>query len=250
MATPPRARAKTTTAAAAKRSAAVGRSLPPITPARFKELIGLVEQLANGPAVDVFIAAAQGYRARHRSGTDRPLNASEAASFAAGMAQVVASPPIDVAVALQQSELRAYDEPEPMELLLRGGIATAPKFMEVAQRFVALIEMPADDFMAAREAGALDVSLDDAVKAMEYEDMAGAGGVRERSQRAFEHFAASAGVAPGKALSLLPIALWKAIEQAMSHLGLTRQPSSLTGSAPSMDGVGSTSSTASPTPTP
>lgn len=250
MPSPPRANQKTKTTAARRKSpAAVRRSLPPITVARFDEALQLVEAIVD-EQTDLFIAKAQDYRERHRAGTERGLTATEAGQLAASMSAVVASPPVDVAVALQQSDLRGYDEPEPVELLLRAGIATAPAFMAAVQRFVALIEMPAGEFRAAREDARLDQALDAAVEAMEYEDLSGTDGARERAQRAFEHFATDAGATPGKALSLLPRALWSAVEQATSALGLRRAQSSLTGSLPSMDGTDQTSSTTPVTSTP
>jgi hypothetical protein len=151
-----------------------------------------------------------------------------------------------VAVEVQESGLRGYDEPEPVEILLRAGVATAPAALASVLRFVALVEMPADQFMAAREADELDAALDTAVKAMEYTDLDGPQGMRARAVMAFEHFGRAAG-AEGKALSLFPRALWQAVQQATSSLGLVRAPSSLTGSPPRMDGQGETSSTASVT---
>jgi hypothetical protein len=252
MASTPRPAAKTTPAAARRRAAATGRSLPllpPVTVARFEEALALVEQLVD-EQTDVFIAKAQDYRERHRNGTERALSAAEAVQIAAGLASAVAAPPVDVAVALQQSDLRAYDEPEPVELLMRAGVATAPAFMGAVQRFVALIEMPADTFRAAREAQTLEQALTDAATAMAYEDLDGTDGARARAARALEHFTAAAGASPGKAWSLLPRALWQAVQQATSALGLAQGPSSLIGSAPNMDGLGETSSTTSPTSKP
>lgn len=202
----------------------------------------LVEDLFD-ENVDVLIAKAQQYRERHREGTERPLTALEAAQVTAGWTVADDLPPVAVAVAVQQSDLRAYDEPEPMELLLRAGVATAPAAMGSVKRFVALVEMPADVFRAARESEELDQKLTEAVIAMAYEDLDGPNGLRERAQRAWEHFASAAGAGPGKAGGLLLRTLFKAVEQATQALGLQRAPSSLTGSPPSTDGLEGTSST-------
>lgn len=222
-------------------------SLPAVTVARFEEALKLVEQLVD-EQTDIFVAKGHDYRQRHREGTERRLTAGEASLIASAMASGDGLPPVTLAVAVQESELRAYDEPDPMEILLRAGVATAPAFMTTVQRFVALIEMPADAFKDARESDALDDALDELVKAMAYEDLDGEKGARERAQRAWEHFANASGAGPGKALSLLPRILWQAIEQASSSLGFQRGPSSLTGSPPSTAGLAETSSTTSDTP--
>lgn len=222
------------------------RKLPPVTVARFEEAMNLVEQLVDDQT-DVFVAKGQAYRERHREGTERKLNAQEAAQVAAAWASADGLPPVTVAEAVQQSELRAYDEPEPIEILLRAGIATAPAAMGTVKRFVALIEMDPQQFQTAREADTLDEALDTAVEAMAYADLAEA---RGRAQRALEHFAKEAGDSSGKALSLLPGALWQALRQATTTLGLQRAPSSLTGSPPSTDGRDATSNTTSDMPAP
>lgn len=218
------------------------RKLPPVTPARFEEALSLVESLVD-EQTDMFIRMGQEYRDKHRQGTERKLTAQEAAQVASAMASAAGLPPVTVAVAVQESDLRAYDEPEPAEILMRAGVATAPAAIGAVQRFVALLEMPAQEFMDAREAEGLEDALDAAVKAMEYQDLQGPTGVRARAQKAFEHFAVAAGADPGKAWSLFPRALWQAIQQATSSLGLVRAPSSLTGSPPNTDGLGETSRT-------
>lgn len=219
-----------------------GPKLPPITVARFEETLALIEALFD-ENVDVLVAKGQEYREMHREGTERRLTAMEAAQVAAGMASGVGLPPVTLAVAVQESDLRAYDEPEPMEILLRAGVATAPAAMTTVKRFVALIEMAPDAFQAAREADDLDAALTTAVDAMAYDDLDGPTGARQRAQAALEHFARAAGSGPGKAGGLLLRALIQAIEQAVSSLGLQRAPSSLTGSPPNTDGAAETSST-------
>lgn len=214
--------------------------LPPVTVARFDEAMGLVEQLAGEETVSIFVTKGQEYRDIHREGSERRLTAMESAQVAAGMASGVGLPPVTLAVAVQESDLRAYDEPEPMELLLRAGIATAPAAMGTVKRFVALIEMSPGVFEEAREAGTLSRDLDAAAEAMATVPLKDA---RERAQCALEHFADAAGAAPGKAWGLLAQAMWQAISQAIDSLGLQRGPSSLTGSPPSTAGIEETSST-------
>lgn len=223
--------------------------LPALCVAHFEEAMRLVEELVE-EQTSVFIDRGQGYREQHRKGTERALSAAEAAQIAAAMASGEGLPPVALAVAVQESELRGYDEPEPMEILLAAGVATAPAAMSAVKRFVALIEMSVADLEAACESDRLDDELDAAVKAMTYAPLDGPTGARERARRAYEHFAKAAGSSQGKALSLLPRALWQAMTQATARLGLQSGPSSLTGSPPSTTGLGATSSTEPVTATP
>lgn len=227
-------------------------ALPAVTVARFQEALTLLDRLVDEQA-DLFIDKGQQYRQRHRAGTERKLNADEAAQVAAAMASAVgaeALPPVVLAEAVQASDLRAYDEPQPVELLLAAGVATAPAAMQAARRFVALIEMPADTFREARDAGRLGAALDDAIRESEYDDLAGPDGARERAQAALEHFSQASGAGQGKAMGLLIRAWWQAMKQAIEGLGLTQPTSSLIGSPPSTDGLVETSSTTSRTETP
>lgn len=218
------------------------KALPPVSVARFEEAMNLIETLVDDNA-DVLVAKGQEYREAHREGTERRLTAVEAAQVAAAWSASQGLPPVAVAEAIQQSELRAYDEPEAMEILLRAGVATAPAAMNTVKRFVALIEMPATQFREARENDTLDAALTDAVDAMSYIDLVGPNGARQRAQRALEHFAGAAGAGSGKAGGLLIRAMWQAVEQGLRNLGLQRAPSSLTGSPPNTDGLAETSST-------
>lgn len=213
-------------------------TLPPVSVLHFEHAMAIVEALV-GEQTDLFIAAGQDYRRRHREGTGRPLNAMEAAQLTAATADTAGLPPITLTVAYQESDLRAYDEPEPMEILLRSGIATAPAAMESAKRLVALIEMPKDLLIASEDGGTLDADLDATVAEMRGEDLTVA---RERANRAFAHFAVAAGASPGKTGGLILKAVMQAVDQATSALGLQRGPSSLTGSLPSTDGLAETSS--------
>lgn len=236
-------------AAAARKPAAVRRSLPPLSVAHFEEAMSLVEVLVE-EQTDVFVAAGQRYRERHREGTERRLTAQEAAQIAAAMASTEGLPPVAVAVAVQESDLRGYEEPEPREILLAAGVATAPAAIDAVKRFVALIEMTAGDLEAAHDAGNLDEVLDERAKAMTYVSLDGPDGMRNRAGAAWLHFAQAAGSSTGKALGLLLQAWLRAMEQSMTSLGFQRAPSSLTGSPPNTDGLDETSSTEPATSTP
>ncbi len=218
--------------------------LPPVTPARFTAVMGIVEALAE-ENTDVFIGIAQGYRERHREGTSRKLTAQEAAQIASAMADNAGLPPVTLAVAVQESDLRGYDEPEPLEILMRAGVATAPAAMTSVMRFVALMEMPADVFEAEYDQDTLDEALGAIVKTMNHQDIAG---VRERAQRAAEHLSQEVAGVPGKAMALLIRAQWQAVKMGMDALGYQKPSSSLTGSPPSTDGLSDTSSMESATP--
>lgn len=231
---------------AKKAAAARPPSLPPVVVAKFELALELVEDLVD-TNTDLFVEKGQEYRSRHRMATERKLTAEEAAFIAAGMPDAEGLPPVVLAAAVQESDLKAYDEPAPMEILLAAGIATAPAFMRHVRRFVALIEMPTATFEAAHKEGQIEEALDEAVIAMDYVELAGENGARVRAQRAFEHFSAASGAEPGKATALLIKSAWRAIERGVVAMNLTSQPASLIGSPPSTDGLADPSSTSSPT---
>lgn len=245
----PQPKKTTRTTAAARKPAARRRSLPPLSVAHFEEAMRLVEALVE-EQTDVFVAAGQRYRERHREGTERRLTAQEAAQIASAMASAEGLPPVAVAVAVQESDLRGYEEPEPREILLAAGVATAPAAIGAVKRFVALIEMTTADLEAAHDLGRLEEELDERVKAMTYASLDGPDGMRDRASAAWLHFAQAAGSSTGKALGLLLQAWLQALEQSMTSLGFQRASSSLTGSPPDTTGLGETSSTAPPTATP
>lgn len=214
--------------------------LPPVTVARFEEAMRLLEQVVD-EQTDVFIARGQAYREKHRDGTSRPLSAEEAGSIAAGLAVAHGEPPIAFAEQLQASDLRAHEQPEPVEVLLAAGVATAPAFTTAVLRLVALVEMPAIEFRAHVDDGTLSDALDAACEELRWVDLAEEG--LGRAHAAFEHFARAAGVEPGKAVGLVSRAVWQALNQAMSSLGVSASSSS-TGLPASTDGAELTFSTA------
>lgn len=247
MATKPTTGRAGTPGARSTASRASKPTLPKITPARFKEAMLLVERIVD-ENTDVFIERGQEYRRKHREGTSRPLTAAEAAQVATAMSAAFDGDLADLAVRVQDSDLRAYDQPDPREVLLAAGVATAPAFLDAVMRLVALIEMPDQQFRDAREDETLNEALETAVKDLEYVDLRTDG--RTRASAAMEHFAAAAGVDSGKALGLVTRSLWQALSQAMTHLAPTSTSSSLTGSPPSTDGPTSSSATSSPGPEP
>lgn len=218
--------------------------LPVVTVARFEEVSKLIEELVIEKA-DVFVSAQQTYRDRHREGSSRPLRPEEAAQIAAGLAdQFADTPPADAAAQVQQSDLRAYDEPQPAEVLLAAGLATAPAFLHVARSITALIEMDGEVFEEACESEQLREVLEDHADELKRASMEDA---RARATAALEHFAGASGVEPGKAVRLLTDTVWQAFQLASSNLSIGGGLSSLIGSPPSTDGLGGTSSTDSAT---
>lgn len=221
--------AATVRAGARNGSGAALPSLPAVSVARFKEASLLLEQLVDENA-DAFIAAGQRYREKHRDGTVRPLQPNEVATIAAGLGVSLR----EANDAITEAGLTSHAEPEPQELLLQAGIATAEAFIHAGLRFTALIEMPADVFMQARENGSLRDAIEAAAVELEAIDLKIA---RQRATRALTHLAENAGVEPGKALGLITGPVWQALQEALRHLMDQRSPTS------------SGSSTSSPSPT-
>jgi hypothetical protein len=224
-------------------------ALPVVRVARFEEVAKLIERLVEEKQ-DVFLAAAQRFRARHRDATSRGLDYAEAAQVAAAM--VGGEPDVTLAEQVQASELRAYDEPSPNEMLVAAGVATAPAFIEATKRVAALIELDDDVFRDARENDTLDEAIDAYVRDT-FDELA-MDEARQRAYDALEHYAKAAGQGSlGEAVGLLTRLVGQAFQQAMLTLAPTLQgspSSSLTGSPPSTNGDGAKSSTSSPTSTP
>jgi hypothetical protein len=220
-------------------------ALPVVTVARFEAATSLVETLFDENA-DLFIGKMQAYRERAREGTSRALTAQEAAGVAAGLASAMAADsPVAVAEQVQASGLRAVDEPAALEVLLAAGVSTAPAFLRAALRLVALVEMPADEFEAAYDTGALDAALDAAVGELKKADLEDA---RERAVAALDHLGSKAGVGSGEGLRLLTTAVWQALNQAAAQMapGIGSGLSSLTGSLEPTDGTSDESFMESP----
>lgn len=190
--------------------------LPPISVAKFEEAMRLLERVVT-EKTEIFIEKADAYRAAHRDGsTPRPLKPEEAAQVTAGLAHDL-DPTLRVAMSVdvQESELRAYDEPAAQEVMMVAGVSTAPEFLDAVREFVALIEMDPDAFKDAREKGELDDAVRRAAADMAYIDLKTEG--RPRAQAAMLHFSEAAGVdGSGEAWALISKAVTAALRQAMS----------------------------------
>lgn len=221
--------------------------LPPVSVAKFKEGLALLEQMVTENR-RAFIEHGQEYREAHRDATLRPLNAEEAASLAAGFPNDPRSPE-ELAAAFHDGDLRAYDEPMPLEVLAHAGAQLAPALMLAGQRLTVLMEMNDEEFEEARESGNLLYALDERVVEL---DKGGLRQARERAQAALEHLTGEMGVEQGKVLGLLMGSVWRAFSEAIQTLIPRDQwtSSSSTASLASTDGTGERSSTEPATATP
>jgi hypothetical protein len=219
-----------------------------ITVARFQEATKLVERLVEEKQ-DVFLAAGQRFRARHREQTNRPLTHEEAAQVAAALLHADGDR-LALAERIQASELRAYDEPTQQEILVAAGVATAPAFFDVALRFTALMDLPDDEFEEAFEAEQLETIVEEHARALQRLDMDEG---RRMAAAALERYSqAASGRSSGEAWGLLTRVVGQAFIDAMTVLSPNSHSgsSSLTGSPPPTDGPEGTSSTTSPGETP
>jgi hypothetical protein len=222
--------------------------LPKVTVGKFRRASELLERMAR-ENTSRFAGAMGDYRAEHRERNSRPLNPAEAAQLAAALAESmpeVAEDPAAAAAQLQASDLRAYDEPQPQEVLFAAGAATAPAFLELATRFMCLVEMPSDVFKQACREDELDDRLDEAVAELDDVDVAEA---RERAGRALAHFSGKVGVSGPKAWELLGRTIVGSLLEAAKRTSPSTQ-SSLTSSAASTPASPeTTSSSGSPSAT-
>lgn len=224
----------------------MSKPLPVVGVARLKEAANLLERLASQHQ-DVFAERVAEFRAIRRKSSERPASVLDAAAIAAGMADAFdpETTPVERIEQIQSAGLTHYDDPAPVELLLAAGLSTPVAFIDMASQYVALIEMDAETFKSAREAGTLQEAIDAA--ATELEDL-GLEEARDRASAAFKHFVAAAGGDdPGEALSLIVRLVGQAIGQATTTgLDLTSIWPSLTDSPVSTDGLDETFSTTSP----
>lgn len=224
---------------------AAGGKLPVVTVARLEAATTLIERLLD-ENTDLFTAKAHAYRERARAGSSRALSPSEAAQVAAGLASdLSATERVQVAEQVQASSLRAVDEPAAMEVLLAAGLSTPKAFLQAAARFVAVIELPADEFEQADEAG----TVAEAIEPVAFElRKAPVREARARARAAFEHLAREADVEMGEPLRLLIRTVWQALQQTADQMApvLGSGLSSLTDSPAPTDGASETSSTGSP----
>jgi hypothetical protein len=208
-----------------------GPGLPVVTVGRFEEALRLVERLYH-ENVDLFVEAGQQLREQRRAGSQRSLTPEEAAQVAVVLSAGDQEPLEERTQRIQDGGLTIAEEPTPQELLLAGGLHTAPAFQVAVRRFVALVEMPADKFEQACETDTLDDLIDELVT-----DQRGAGldEARARAEVAFAHFAAAAGYDPGKAWGTIAQSVWRALTDAMGHLLAESASASLTASAASTE---------------
>ena len=239
-------------AAGGERAAAHDAPLPPVTVARFQEATRLIEVLVD-ENTDLFIDRMASYRERARAGSARRLTPAEAAQVAAAIGGAMdqdAGQVAQLAGKIQKGSLRTVDEPNPQEVLLAGGLATAPAFIAAALQVVALLELPAETFEAAREAGTLRDEVAAAAKVLADLPLADA---RARAARAMQNLAEGAGTSEGEAWSLLTSTVRQAFDNALLTMADRMQTApleSLTGSPETTDGPGDESSTTPGTPTP
>ena len=239
-------------AAGGERAAAHDAPLPPVTVARFQEATRLIEALVD-ENTDLFIDRMASYRERARAGSARRLTPAEAAQVAAAIGGAMdqdAAQVAQLAGKIQKGALRAVDEPNPQEVLLAGGLATAPAFIAAALQVVALLEMPADIFEDAYEDGTLRDTVETDAKVLSQLPLADA---RARAARAMQNLAEGAGTSEGEAWSLLTSTVRQAFDNALLTMAdrMQTQPlESLTDSPAPTDGLGDRSSTTPGTPTP
>lgn len=215
-----------------------------MTVARFRAVLELMERIVD-ENTDLFIGRGQAYRAKRRGGTDRRLSAVEAASMAATAIQQGVGESEDlseIALTLQQSELRQQDLPGETEVLIAAGVATAPAFFGAVTKLVALVEMPADQFENAYETDTLNLAVDEAARHLDHEDMAKA---RPRAVAALEHFGEAAGQDSGKAIGMLVRTALASLTEAMTHMRDDSTLTSLTGWPESTGGPDTSASTES-----
>lgn len=239
-------------AAGGERAAAHDAPLPPVTVARFQEATRLIEVLVD-ENTDLFIDRMASYRERARAGSARRLTPAEAAQVAAAIGGAMdqdAAQVAQLAGKIQKGALRAVDEPNPQEVLLAGGLATAPAFIAAALQVVALLELPADAFEDAFEAGTLRNAVADAAAELSKLPLADA---RARAARAMQNLAEGAGTSEGEAWSLLTSTVRQAFDNAVMAMADRMQTApleSLTDSHATTDGPAGESSTTPGTPTP
>ena len=238
-------------AAGGERAAAHDAPLPPVTVARFQEATRLIEVLVD-ENTDLFIDRMASYRERARAGSARRLTPAEAAQVAAAIGGAMdqdAGQVAQLAGKIQKGVLRTSDEPNPQEVLLAGGLATAPAFIAAALQVVALLELPADIFEQTFEDGTLRETTADAAADLSKLPLADA---RARAARAMQNLAEGAGTSEGEAWSLLTSTVRQAFDNALLTMADRMQTApleSLTDSPAPTDGLGDRSSTTPGTPT-
>jgi hypothetical protein len=230
---------------AAKRPPAKGAART-LTVARFEQAMILLEQLVD-ENTDLFIGKMHSFREKHREGTDRKLNAEEAAQVAAALSAAIeeeSRDAVQLAEQVQASGLRAYDQPSSQEVLMAAGVATAPAFIGAALRLVALLEIPEGDFEQAYDDGSLDELVGEKAGELRKLDLEDA---RKLTAEKLDLLASKSGAGSGEGLRSLVTAVWRALTIAAVATTPSEGSglSSLTGSLEAMGGADETSSTPS-----
>lgn len=224
-------------------------ALPPVTVAKMRHALALLDRLYEANR-DEFMARMADHRDAARAHTTRPLTAGESMALALEAAPRVGVTDPDAVTALaagvQDSELRMVDEPRGEEIFAAAISALGTAMFDAAVRFVALVELDNDQLEQAAEAGRLDELLDERVREI---GRSRGRDVRVRATRAWQAVQAEWGLDSGEALGRLARPVWGALMQAASQMG-DRISASSTPSLASTDGPEGMSSTTSGGATP
>lgn len=183
--------------------------LPPIALGKFETLLHLTEQVLAENRSQLAVKMRE-FADEHHDATKRPLTAEEAVKAAAIMRDVVKEDVLDP-VKLQNSDMYAWDRPQPLELLVSAGLSTATTLVEVLKRFTVIVEADTEEFLEALDRD-LDDYLESKTKALVAVPL---GEMRARTEAALNHFAAEAGYASaGKALRPIVATAMRALTEA------------------------------------
>lgn len=217
--------------------------LPPITVAKMRHALNLLDRLMDEHR-DRFLERMEAHRDTARDYTTRPLAAGEALEAA-----MITAPRLGVegpdavtrlAADIQGSELRMTQEPDGRELLAAAVASLGGAAFDTALRFVALVELPSEEMEQHAEAGVLFEHLDTYATNI-LGPLGGAEAIR-RSQRAWDAFQQEWGLDSGEAVARLMKPVWGALMEAADRM-TDRISDSYTSSLAPTVGAGETSST-------
>lgn len=196
-----------------------GAALPPVTVAKVRHALDLLDQLQDEHR-DRFLERMQTHRDTAREFTARPLAAGEALEAALLSAPRLGVEGADgvtrLAADIQASELRMTTEPDGRELLAAAVTSLGGAAFDTALRFVALIELPASEMEQHAEAGTLFEHLDHVARTS-LGPLGGAEAIR-RSRAAWDAFQAEWGLGQGEALARLRETVWGALMEAADRM--------------------------------
>ncbi len=224
---------------AAKPRPAAAPKLPPVTVARLQaaaaQIDGIIVDKAN-----LFAERGGLYVAAFREHSERDLNPDEIAQLAGALGASLGRDDLpELLREVQDSGIRTRNDPPRGEVLLAAGLATAPAFVDACLSFVALIELPADEFEVAFDDGTILLALAEPIKQLR---RLGLSEANVRARAAFAHLASEAGQTPGEAVSLILRALGTALQ---TGIGPLSQYGSVIGSLTPTGGGGTSASTSS-----